>query len=273
MKFFLLLMAVIFAQILLNAQTIPSFGYLIDEENVGIDLDDVHVLYVGITSIDTLENELIDASFVLSQEEIIAWGDYSVSVRFRNIEKENFIDARNGGAFTKDDSIAFNFNQLYHCWIEMDVPAQTYSVYIETEGISYPALIAENYAFRNTNIAMLSVWSCMVVNPGDNFLRISDLALVGEIGEKPGTNTSIADTRLPNSMGVNIAFPNPFNQTFKLDIEGNFEYKIYSPTGNLVENGFANGSCNIGESLIKGIYFLQVSQKNQKEKISKIIKY
>jgi hypothetical protein len=239
-----------------NAQNIHEYGYFSDEENVGIELYDYHILYFELTPGNQLEQDsaLMDCSILLSQDTIVVWGDYSASIRFRNTDKNNFIDARNGGDFAKIDSIPFVFGQLYHCWFEIDFVSLTYNLFVQTEGMDSPAQIADQFAFRNQEINELRVWSVATLESYANTLVVSAIALVEEVGEMPG---SISDINVLNNNRLNV-FPNPVRTSFNIEIEGDFNYELYDYSGKVVLKGSACNKCIIGENLQQGIYILNI---------------
>lgn len=170
---------------LIHAQGINDMGSL--KEDIGFNLSDYHVLYVGLTPTDSLEAGRMDGSFTLSLDTITTWGDYSISVRFDNWSgTDSIIDCRNGGGFAVDEEVSFTFNELHHCWIETAVYDETYSVYIQTEGMTEPVKIAADYAYRKTSISELAFWSSLY-NPShnNNDLAVSNLNIVNKVGVIP----------------------------------------------------------------------------------------
>ena len=250
---------------ILNAQMeVNSTGMLAD--SLGADLDGVHILFVSLTPLNSGGTD-IDASFTLSNGPISVWDDYSISVRFNNHQDE-FIDARDGGAFNADTQIVLVFNQLYYLWLEIDVPNKKYSVHLDdTEGLSDPIKLASGYAFRKSDIDKLKIWSVLI--QGSNHLDISRLALVNAVGQFPGEET---DVQTIESISDLSAYPNPFRDQVKIELDGYFEYSVYNLGGALILEGISNGKCVVGKDLAQGYYLLKINQ-NSISKTLKLVKY
>ncbi len=241
-----------------NAQIIHKYSFLSEEENVGIALYDYHILYFELAPGNQLEQDsaLMDCSILLSQDTIVAWDDYSASIRFRNSDKNNFIDARNGGEFAYIDSIPFIFGQQYHCWFEIDFVSLTYNLFVQTEGMDNPGQIADQFAFRNQEIDELNVWSVVTLESYANTIEVSAVALVEEVGEIPGSTSGVNNQ---NNNQLNV-FPNPVKTSFNIELEGDFIYEVYDYSGKMILNGSAFNTCKIGENLQHGIYILNIIQ-------------
>lgn len=67
------------------------------------------------------------------------------------------------------------------------------------------------------------------------------------------------------------AYPNPFTAGLNIQTSGSFHYRIISLEGVLMSSGECQGSCITGNSLEKGMYFLEI-QNGNKIKRMKIIK-
>ena len=67
------------------------------------------------------------------------------------------------------------------------------------------------------------------------------------------------------------AYPNPFSQSFKISIKGDFTYVIYDQGGQIRENGKASGSAIAGDNLPSGVYIVKVRGENG-ERSFKVIK-
>ena len=66
-------------------------------------------------------------------------------------------------------------------------------------------------------------------------------------------------------------FPNPFKNSFTLQVEGKCSYEIYSNAGVLVESGTCMNSCNLGTTLGSGQYTISI-QTNSRQEVVKIVK-
>jgi hypothetical protein len=59
-------------------------------------------------------------------------------------------------------------------------------------------------------------------------------------------------------------FPNPFTEHLKLNAKGN--YQLFDLSGELVENGFCDGNCQIGIALANGVYLMEIQDANLKKR-------
>ena len=73
-----------------------------------------------------------------------AYASLAAIVRFN---PSGFIDAYNGTAYSAASSIPYTGGTTYSFWFQVNVPAQTYSVYVTPAGGSQ-VLVGSNYAFR-----------------------------------------------------------------------------------------------------------------------------
>lgn len=186
------------------------FGYV---------LNDFHTIYVGLTADDSDDNQQIDAIFTLSQDTIKEYGDFALGVRFAG----GIIDARNGDKYAADATINYNFNQLYHCWIQTVVSENIYSVYIQTEGMDQPVQIASDYAYRASNVTSLDVWSSAHNSQGDGSpLMLSNLSIVSAVGDIP-----VVDSTDATLSALNVS-PGKLSPVFS---SGTTEYTAVAPYG------------------------------------------
>jgi hypothetical protein len=58
-------------------------------------------------------------------------------------------------------------------------------------------------------------------------------------------------------------FPNPFTNTTKVYLVGEYQYAFYSLDGKVMETARANEEANIGSSLQNGTYILQLIQEDK----------
>lgn len=91
-------------------------------------------------------------------------------------------------------------------------------------------------------------------------------------------NIDYMDFRLVEPVGfeddllVNThVFPNPFTNSLQLSVVEKTNYKVYNTMGSLVSQGVCNGNCNIGSTIEKGMYVLEL-QQNTKTAVKRIIK-
>ncbi len=237
-----------------NGQGINNSGNLVDA--LGWNLSGYHIVYANLMPTDGDQSGKIDGVFTLSKAPIVAWADYSIAVRFSNWgSKTAVIDCRNGGGFGAVNEIPFEFGKKYDCWVETAVFDKKYNVYIQAEGMEKPVLIADQYAYRNTDVTELTVWSS-IYNPTENKneLVVTGLKLVNTVGEIPGTGVA----ELNSGMKIN-AYPNPSKHLFTLEANGRFAYTVYNIAGAVVSKGNGVNSCRLGAELSKGVYLLKVA--------------
>jgi xyloglucan-specific exo-beta-1,4-glucanase len=77
-----------------------------------------------------------------------------------------------------------------------------------------------------------------------------------------------------NSSESSGIYPNPFNHQFTINkINCNFTYRIFSITGTLMESGSGKSSVTAGQKLKNGLYFLEISSAESKQReVSRIVK-
>jgi hypothetical protein len=92
------------------------------------------------------EGAPLDVVMALSSGPKTAFGDFACLVRFQTA---GVIDARNGAAYEAASNIPFSANVSYHFRLVVNIPAQTYSVYV-TEAGGAEQLVGTDFAFRDT---------------------------------------------------------------------------------------------------------------------------
>ena len=146
----LLIMVIMGTGSLLHAQDIAATGSVYD--SLGYEMVGTHTFFVSLTPLNVAGDPSIDADFTLSQGPASGWGDNSVMIRMKN--NKPYIDVYDGntsGFNTEDVTQLIRYDKLYYFWAEVNVPALTYSVWVDTtEGISPPVKIATDYGFRKT---------------------------------------------------------------------------------------------------------------------------
>ncbi len=117
-----------------------------------------HIVYSELMLYDVDEDGNFDASFVLSQDTVKAWSDYSTSLAFYD---EGFL-IRNGGGFTSSNTIIPVAGEITKVWTAVDVANMTYKTYVQVGDMEYPELVYNgDAAFRNTAITALNYWSTL----------------------------------------------------------------------------------------------------------------
>lgn len=106
--------------------------------------------------------------------------------------------------------------------------------------------------------------------PGNGQFVIGDMNVFGRyymstVGRgiaygEPVTVTGIDEDNFTESSSLS-AYPNPFETSFKVNVEGEFDYTISDISGKVLSKGKANASQELGSSLSQGLYLLQVNGK------------
>lgn len=78
------------------------------------------------------------------------------------------------------------------------------------------------------------------------------------------TITDLESTELDKRF---LLYPNPFQHAFNLEVPGDFNYEIYTLTGNLMEKGMGIDQVSIGEQLPSGMYVVKVQQGDVLRKV------
>jgi len=82
-----------------------------------------------------------------------AWSDLACIVRFYT---SGNIDVRDGGSYAADTTLAYSAGTSYHVRMVIDVPNDTYSVYVTPQGGSETTL-ASDYGFRTDQVGVGSL--------------------------------------------------------------------------------------------------------------------
>ncbi len=233
-------------------------------------LSGTEILHVKITPV-SIDSDIIDAGFALGTDSINAWGDYSCYVRFSNYNKDPYIDARNGGGMelSEGDSVPFEMGLEYDIWIELDVVANTYNVYVQSPDDTDPVLIASNFAFRKTPVTDLKFFACL--HNGDESTSVIKVTEV-EVTDVIGNQTSVPSTP-DNNIKLKI-YPNPICDSstlnYRLNENSNVRLEVCDLNGRLISN-IVSGLQAAGDysyalstdNLSKGVYFCTLKTNNQ----------
>ncbi|TCO09862.1 BNR-4 repeat-containing protein [Natronoflexus pectinivorans] len=142
------------------------------------------IVYASMIFIDENENGNHDAAFVLSQDEIQSWSDYSAAIAFYNN-----IQVRHGGVFSGENNITnipVVSGSLYHFWIEIDPVSKTYTTWAQTGNMPEPVLIFENADFRNQDATAIERWSTINNPQGEpDIVEVKTIKLVDAVGKLP----------------------------------------------------------------------------------------
>ena len=69
-----------------------------------------------------------------------------------------------------------------------------------------------------------------------------------------------------NASGIEV-YPNPFRENIKINTPNEFQYRVLSSNGAVVEESTCNGNCSLGENLDNGVYILEIQQATGLERI------
>lgn len=251
-----LIIAATFSSQVTLGQGINKSGTLADA--LGWNLSGYHIVYASLTPTDNDQSGKIDGVFTLSQAAIAAWGDYSIAVRFSNWgSKTAVIDCRIGTTgFGAVNEVPFEFGKKYDCWVETAVYDKKYNVYIKADGMDKPVMVADQYAYRNSDITELTIWSSLY-NPTENQneLVVENLKLVNAVGDLPGSGVD-----KPASENLVKAYPSPDKRSFTIEAAGSFDYDVYNMAGVVVAKGQGYNRSLTGELLSKGAYLIKVNR-------------
>lgn len=112
----------------------------------------------------------------------------------------------------------------------------------------------------------------VLVKDGYLVLALTTAGNTGFTGTVPVDNsiTSVTDDKSIFDESLKT-YPNPFETSFHLDLDGASTYKITDLLGNVVEQNSIGAQTSLGASLQGGMYMLEVSDGNKKY-IKKIVK-
>ncbi|MCU4164033.1 cadherin-like beta sandwich domain-containing protein [Carboxylicivirga caseinilyticus] len=151
-KLFMALIALVIGANSVSAQTTDTVGLFNPA------LSARHIVYSELMLYDVDEDGNFDAAFVLSQDTVKVWDDYSTSLAFYD---EGF-KIRNGGGFTSSNTIIPVAGEITKVWTAVDVANMTYKTYVQVGTMEYPELVYNgDAAFRNTAITALNYWSTL----------------------------------------------------------------------------------------------------------------
>lgn len=199
------------------------------------------------------------------------WGLLSAIVRLND---QNKFDVRDGSVYKADADLAYVVGTKYSVIMDVNVPAQTYTVSIMPEGGS-EVVVATDYAFR-------------VV--ADTITTFAQLTIVGgiwggTIGEVQVTNFEITTTDiselkpLPRNFALEQNYPNPFNPStiisFALPKTTSVKVIIYNVLGQkvaeLINQEMKAGryqvefnTSSVNGSIASGLYFYSIIADNFK---------
>ena len=114
----------------------------------------------------------LNAVVGLSQGAQTAYTGLAAVVRFN---PSGMIDARNGGAYAAASSIPYSGGVTYHFYLEVNVPAHTYSIFVTPEG-GAEQTVGLNFAFRTeqASVTSLNSWAAFANTSNPGSLTVCD---------------------------------------------------------------------------------------------------
>lgn len=168
----------------------------------------------------------MDGGVVLSAAAVADYPDSVLAVRFNSA---GLIDARNGGGYSSDATMAYTAGKTYHFRLTVSIPSHSYSVYVTPTG-GAEQLLAQNYAFRTeqmnaTSIANWATWAGSATQTHDvcNFT----------IGTPPPAALAVSTKTLDfglNTTNLPIEVWNSGGSALNYSIADNVDWLTISPT-------------------------------------------
>lgn len=119
----------------------------------------------------------MDAVVGISPGMASGYSDIAVIVRFNS---SGNIDARDGGSYSADNTIAYDEDVTYHFRLVVDVTGHTYSAYVTPNGGSEQT-IGSNFDFRTeqASATSLNYWTVMVHSTYGGEVVVDDFSISG----------------------------------------------------------------------------------------------
>ncbi|MFN6946002.1 MAG: endo-1,4-beta-xylanase [Cytophagaceae bacterium] len=184
--------------------------------------------------------------YIIAWIENNEWLEYTVNVERNGLYKITFRIASGGnGRFT----VSFNGQEAFE---------------IQTPSTSTAANWWEDYTY--TDVVVEDV----VLNEGEQIMRI-DVISGGFNFNYMKFEDVTPNSTLKTSDANIFCYPNPSEDSFTLEVDGSFEYKIVDMTGNLLYTGMGENRETLGQDLPAGMYILHVLT-DEGQKTTKLVK-
>ena len=144
-----------------------------------------HVFFVELTAHEDDGNNYVDEVLTFSDVPMDEWGDFSCAIRLSNFSGYLDVWHQNGHCFNNETRKLLEIGQVYQCWIKLNVPENTYSLYAKTVDEKQPDLIWSNAKFRK-KVTELKYWSSVHNSEYQNdAMKVNALAPIDKIGDFP----------------------------------------------------------------------------------------
>jgi hypothetical protein len=256
-----------------NAQVVDTVATFDDGD---ITSDAIVYAKIRLNDLDSTGLGLINSGISLSQNEIVAWADYSAFLRFNNksnaTSNNNIVDVRNGGAFAMGtDTVHFEMGVEYHCWIQVYFDAQTYSAYIQGPADENPKLVFENAAFRFTSPTALTYLSS-IHNAGESAstTTILEYKKTDTIGIRPIIVPTYLSKIVDENKPYSILSQNELKINNSKDVKNVY---VFDLTGKVVMSAYnlKQNSMNVS-TLKQGMYIVKMDLRNGNSIQNKVLK-
>ena len=142
-----------------------------------------------------------DGVFGLSSGTANAFTTLAAIARFNT---SGFIDARNGGSYTADNSIPYSANTSYHFTYTVNLASRTYSAYVSSPSAS-AQVIGSNYAFR-TEQSTVAV--------------LNNFGFIADIGSATVCNIAVSTGAAPSITSISPSSATAGGSGFTLTVYG-----------------------------------------------------
>ncbi len=163
-----------------------------------------------------LETKQDGAIFYTGQAATLSdWGHAPIVIR---LNTNGYFDARNGGAYTATNQIAYEANQEYEVKVTVDVPAKKYSVYINGQ------ILALDFAFR-TGAQTITDIGKLCARGGASAAAGKFMIMNHKIGKPEGVQTrtvtfdanggSVNPASMTAEVGKTLSLPTPTRADYR----------------------------------------------------------
>lgn len=143
------------------------------------------ILFAEMIPKETDGNNWVDELLTFSDGPVVHWGDFSAELRFGG--QTGFVDVwdEDHQVYDPKSKVSVEIDHVYQCWVDLNVPANTYNVYVKTDGIKQPVLIWKDARFRK-KVTSLTHWSVIHnKNTSSDVMLLNSLNPVDKVGTYP----------------------------------------------------------------------------------------